>query len=162
QVDIYVSTMEVAHVTPLHAPLPWRFSMPNEDASIRQDDLIENSVQRQVMPVEETVATEQEVGAAFDTEVEHDLTIWSREYLEPYLDSNDQGRISLNEAGLKDLLAASFDRNAQLVRSLRESLDKTTVGTMKERRQGSRDSRDPKSLDGSGSFETAQAEVNSL
>src|SRR6184192_3361777 len=99
----------------------WRYRMPTGDASLRQD-LIENGVERELMPVEEAVAIEQEVDTAFGTKLEHDLTIWPREYLETYLDSDDQGRIPLNDATLQDLLEAAFDRNEQLVHSSRHGL----------------------------------------
>ena len=75
--------------------------MATEDASLRQD-LIENAVQHEVVPIDETIQTEQSLDASFAAELEHDLTIWPREYLETYLDSDDQGRIPLNEATLQD------------------------------------------------------------
>jgi hypothetical protein len=94
--------------------------MATEDASLRQD-LIENAVQHEVVPIGETVPTEQALDASFATELEHDLTIWPREHLETYLNSDDQGRIPLNEATLQDLLEAAFDRSEQLIRSSRHA-----------------------------------------
>src|SRR5205814_8824862 len=95
--------------------------MATKDASLRQD-LIENAVQHEVVPIDETVPTEQSLDASFAAELEHDLKIWPREYLETYLDSDDQGRIPLNEATLQDLLEAAFDRNEQLIHSSRQGL----------------------------------------
>lgn len=96
--------------------------MPTENASLRQD-LIENAVQHEIVQIEEPVATEQALDAAFDTELEHDLTVWPREYLETYLDSDDQGRISVNEARLQDILEAAFDRNEQLAGGFRRTVE---------------------------------------
>src|SRR5436309_14656132 len=105
--------------------------MATEDASLRHD-LIENAVQHEVVPVDEAVPTEQSLDAAFASELEHDLTIWPREYLETYLDSDDQGRIPLNEATLQDLLEAAFDRNEQLIHSSRHDLISETGANFKE------------------------------
>src|SRR5436190_14091029 len=105
--------------------------MATEDASLRQD-LIENAVQHEVVPIEETVPTEPSLDASFAAELEHDLTIWPREYLETYLDSDDQGRIPLNEATLQDLLEAAFDRNEQLIHSSRHSLTSETAANFED------------------------------
>jgi len=96
--------------------------MTTGDASLRYD-LIENAVQHEVAQIEEPVATEQALDAAFDTALEHDLTIWPREYLETYLDSDEQGRIPLNETRLQDLLEAAFDRNEQFAHGFRRSIE---------------------------------------
>src|SRR2546427_4400613 len=102
------------------------YRMATEDASLRQD-LIENAVQHEVVPIDETVPTEQSLDASFAAELEHDLTIWPREYLEPYLDSDDQGRIPLSEATLQDLLETAFDRNEQLIHSSRHLISETAA-----------------------------------
>ena len=136
--------------------------MPTEDASMRQD-LIENSVQHQVMSVEETVVPGQEVGAAFDTEIEHDLAIWPREYLESYLNSDDQGRIPLNEAALQDLLQAAFDRNEQLIHSSRHGLVSESTASFEEQdHSGEQFPQRGKPPDRSESFRAAQAQAHSL
>ncbi|MEO6780879.1 MAG: hypothetical protein ABI196_08175, partial [Bradyrhizobium sp.] len=84
--------------------------MPTQDASLRQD-LIENAVQHEVARIEQTAAAAHKLAAAFDSALEHDLTTWPREYLETSLDSDDKGRIPLNEAALQGLLEGAFDRN---------------------------------------------------
>src|SRR5438067_13590704 len=99
--------------------------MATEDCSLRED-LIKNAVQHEVVPIEETVPTEQSLDPSFAAELEHDLTIWPREYLETYLDSDNQGRIPLNEARLQDLLEAAFDRNEQLIHSSRHGFASNT------------------------------------
>jgi hypothetical protein len=113
--------------------------MPTADASLRQD-LIENAVQHEVVRIETPVATEQALDAAFDTELEHDLTTWPREYLETYLDSDDQGRVPLNEASLQDLLEAAFDRNEQLANGFRRAIEdrgaRTVEGHTKTKESG--------------------------
>src|SRR6266516_1012852 len=105
--------------------------MATEDASLRED-LIENAVQHEVVPIYEAVPAEHSLDESFAAELEHDLTIWPREYLETYLDSDDQGRIPLNEATLQDLLEAAFDRNEQLIRSSRRRLISETGASFKE------------------------------
>src|SRR5437667_10060251 len=105
--------------------------MATEDPSIRQD-LIENAVQHEVVPIDETVPTEQSLDAPFVAELEHDLTIWPREYLETYLDSDNQGRVPLNEATLQDLLEAAFDHNEQLIHPSRHGLISETAASFDE------------------------------
>src|SRR5438552_18893443 len=100
--------------------------MATEDASLRQD-LIENAVQLEVVPIDETVPTERSLDVSFAAELEYDLTIWPREYLETYLDSDDQGRIPLNETTLQDLLEAAFDRNEELIHSSRHLISETAA-----------------------------------
>ncbi len=131
--------------------------MATEDASLRQD-LIENAVQHEVVPIEETVPTEQSLDASFAAELEHDLTIWPREYLESYLDSDDQGRIPLDEASLQDLLEAAFDRNEQLIHSSRHGLISETVASF----EGEQFPHPGKPPERSESFQAAQAQAHSL
>src|SRR5438876_8930111 len=116
--------------------------MATEDASLRQD-LIENAVQHEVVPIEETVPTEQSLDASFAAELEHDLTIWPREYLETYLDSDNQGRVPLNEATLQDLLEAAFDRNEQLIHSSRHGRNSETPAKFEEQDHSSQQSPHP-------------------
>ena len=136
--------------------------MATEDASLRQD-LIENAVQHEVVPIQETVPTEQSLDPSFAAELEHDLTIWPREYLETYLDSDDQGRIPLNEATLQDLLESAFDRNEQLIHSSRHGLiSKTAASFEKQDYSGEQFPRPGKPPERSELFQAAQAQAHSL
>jgi len=134
--------------------------MPTDDASLRQD-LIENGVQRELISVEEAVAIDHE--ATFDGGLKNNLTTWPREYLETFLDSDDQGRIPLNEEGLQDVLEASVDRNEQIVRSFQQQLKETVARRTNERdNPRTPTSSNDKSNEHSGSFEAAQAQANSV
>jgi hypothetical protein len=136
--------------------------MATEDAGLRQD-LIENAVQHELVPIDETAPTEQSLDASFAAELEHDLTIWPHEYLETYLDSDDQGRIPLNEATLQDLLEAAFDRNEQLIRSSRHGLTpKAAVSFEKQDHSDEQFPHPGKPPERSESFQTAQAQAHSL
>jgi hypothetical protein len=136
--------------------------MATEDASLRQD-LIENAVQHEVVPIEEAIPTEQSLDASFAAELEHDLTTWPREYLESYLDSNDQGRIPLNEATLQDLLEAAFDRNEQLIHSSRHSLISETAANFEEQdHAGEQFPYRGKAPERSESFQAAKAQAHSV
>ena len=99
--------------------------MSTQDAGSRQD-LIANGAERELLSIEENLSPPQDVGSAFQSEVEHDLLVWPREYLETYLDRGDDGRIPLNEVQLQDLLEAAFDRDEQLARNVIASLKRTT------------------------------------
>jgi len=136
--------------------------MATEDASLRQD-LIENAVQHEVFPIEEAVPTEQSLDVSFAAELEDDLMVWPREYLETYLDSDDQGRIPLNEAALQDLLEAAFDRNEQLIHSSRHGLiSETGASFEKKNHSGDQFPHQGKPPERSESFQAAQAQAHSL
>jgi hypothetical protein len=136
--------------------------MATEDASLRQD-LIENAVQHEVVPIEESVPAKQSFDTSFAAELEHDLTIWPREYLETYLDSDDQGRIPLNEATLQDLLEAAFDRNVQLIHSSRHGVISETATSFEvQHHSGERFPYPGKPPERSESFQAAQAQAHSL
>jgi hypothetical protein len=136
--------------------------MTTEDASLRQD-LIENAVQHEIVPIDETVPTEQSLDASFSAELEHDLTIWPREYLETHLDSDDQGRIPLNEATLQDLLEAAFDRNEQLIHSSRHGLISEIAASFEEQdHSGEQFPHRGKLPERSESFQAAHAQARSV
>ena len=101
--------------------------MSTQDAGTRQD-LIANGVSREVLSISDDVDAPQNLGSAFESEVEHDLLVWPREYLETYLDRDKNGSIPLNEVQLQDLLEAAFDRAEELARNAVTSLKKTTSG----------------------------------
>jgi len=98
--------------------------MSPRNAGIRQD-LIANGVERELLSIAENVNAPQDLGSAFESEVEHDLIVWPREYLETYLDRDKNGGIPLNEVQLQDLLEAAFDRDEELARNAISSLKRT-------------------------------------
>jgi hypothetical protein len=87
-----------------------------QDAGTRQD-LIENGVERELQSIRGHLGAAQDLGAAAESGLEHDLVVWPREYLESYLDSAVDGTIPLNQAHLQDLLEAAFDRDEELIRN---------------------------------------------
>src|SRR5437660_12919288 len=101
--------------------------MSTQDAGTRQD-LIANGVERELLSITENLDTPQDLGSAFESEVEHDLLVWPREYLETYLDRDKNGSIPLNEVQFQDLLEAAFDRDEELARNAVTSLKRTTSG----------------------------------
>ena len=102
--------------------------MSTQDAGTRQD-LIANGVERELQSIAENVDAPQDLGSAFESEVEHDLVVWPREYLETYLDRDNNGSIPLNQVQLQDLLEATFERDEELARNAATSLKKTTNDT---------------------------------
>lgn len=135
--------------------------MTTEDASFRQD-LIENATQHEVVQIEETVATQQALDAAFDTELEDDLAIWPREHLESYLDSDDKGRIPVNEAALQDVLEAALDRNRQLARGFQHSIGQPGVRAITGRTDTIQSGLESETSGPSESFRAAQAQAKLL
>jgi len=99
--------------------------MSTQDAGTRQD-LIANSVGRELASISENVDAPQDLSSAFESEVEHDLLVWPREYLETYLDRDKNGSIPLNEVQFQDLLEAAFDRDEELARNAVTRLKRTT------------------------------------
>ena len=102
--------------------------MSTQDAGTRQD-LIANAVERELKAITENVDAPQDLSSAFESEVEHDLLVWPREYLETYLDRDKDVGIPVNEVQLQDLLEAAFDRDEELARNAISSLRKTTNET---------------------------------
>lgn len=90
--------------------------MPNRDASLRED-LIANAVEHEMSSLKLMVAPGGTPNSSLNAEVEHDLLVWPREHLEPYLDSDSTGRVPLNEAQLQGALESAFERGEELVRS---------------------------------------------
>jgi hypothetical protein len=101
--------------------------MSTQDAGTRQD-LIANGVERELRSITENLSAPQDVGSAFESEVELDLLVWPREYLETYLDRDQNGCVPLNEVQFQDLLEAAFDRDEELARNAVTSSKRTTSG----------------------------------
>lgn len=113
--------------------------MSTQDAGTRQD-LIANAVGRELRAITENVEAPQDLGSAFESDVEHDLLVWPREYLETYLDRDKNGSVPLNRAQLQDLLEAAFERDDELARNAVTSLKKTTNDTQTQLVQQDRQS----------------------
>src|SRR6202047_957291 len=96
--------------------------MNSNDAAIRQD-LIENSVEHQVSTLTNSAASPGELETLLNSELNHDLIEWPRQYLETYLDSDATGRVPLDAEQLQDVLEAAFDRDATLARDYLEELN---------------------------------------
>jgi hypothetical protein len=91
--------------------------MPSQDASAR-GDLIETAVQHEMTPLQEQLsASEGALDSGLCGQLEHDLLVWPREHLEPYLSSDSTGRVPLNEAHLQGMLESAFERSEELLRS---------------------------------------------
>jgi hypothetical protein len=96
--------------------------MPNNNAASRQD-AINNSVDREVFTLANSTASPEELEILLTSELDHDLIVWPRQYLETYLDSDATGRVPLDSEQLQDVLEAAFDRDAALARGYLEELN---------------------------------------
>ena len=96
--------------------------MNSNNAAVRQD-LIENSVDHQVSTFTDSAASPAELETLLNSELDHDLIEWPRQYLETYLDSDATGRVPLNSEQLQDVLEAAFDRDATIARDYLEELN---------------------------------------
>jgi len=77
-----------------------------------RQDVIQNAVSRQIQELEETEDSLANLASLFNSN--HDLITWPRQYLEPYLDSDESGRVPLSAEQLQDVLEAAFDRDEAL------------------------------------------------
>jgi len=80
--------------------------MNTNNAATRQD-LIENSVDRQISTLTNSAASPEQLETLLNSELDHDLIEWPRQYLETYLDSDATGRVPLNPEQLQDVLEAA-------------------------------------------------------
>ena len=67
-----------------------------------REDLIQNAVNHQTKELEENGLSPGTLEALFNSELNHDLLIWPRQYLETYLDSDESGRVPLTPEQLQD------------------------------------------------------------
>ncbi len=95
--------------------------MNTNNAATRQD-LIENSVDRQISTLTNSAASPEQLETLLNSELDHDLIEWPRQYLETYLDSDATGRVPLNSEQLQDVLEAAFDRDGTTARDYLEAL----------------------------------------
>ena len=96
--------------------------MNSNNAAIRQD-VIENSVDHQISKLANFAASPKQLETLLNSELDHDLIQWPRQYLETYLDSDASGRVPLNNEQLQDVLEAAFDRDATLASDYLEELN---------------------------------------
>jgi hypothetical protein len=90
--------------------------MATNDASTRLD-VISNAVQREIRSVRGVPSSTNTPESGLDEKLEHDPLVWTREHLEPYLDSDRNGRVPANDAALQSALDSAFARSQELLRS---------------------------------------------
>src|SRR5260370_42041331 len=95
--------------------------MKTNNAATRQD-LIEISVDHQISTLTNSAASPEQLETVLNSELDHDLIEWPRQYLETYLDSDPTGRVPLNSEQLQDVLEAAFDRDGTTARDYLEEL----------------------------------------
>ena len=96
--------------------------MKSNNAATRQD-VVMNSVDHQISGLANSAPSTGQLETLLDSELDHDLIAWPRQYLETYLDSDATGRVPLDAEQLQDILAAAFDRDAALARDYLEELN---------------------------------------
>jgi len=79
-----------------------------------REDVVQNAVNRQIQELEESAPLPAALEALFNSELNHDLLTWPRQYLEAYLDSDESGRVPLSPEQLQDVLEAAFERDEAL------------------------------------------------
>lgn len=77
-------------------------------------DVIQNAVNHQVQAMEDGSPSAGALETLFNSELNHDLITWPRQYLEAYLDSDESGRVPLTPEELQDVLEAAFERDEAL------------------------------------------------
>ena len=87
--------------------------MDHPNTPFRQD-VIQNAVNHQIQELEDSASSPAALESLFNSELNHDLVIWPRRYLEAYLDSDESGRVPLNPEQLQDVLEAAFERDEAL------------------------------------------------
>jgi hypothetical protein len=76
--------------------------------ALRQD-IIQNAVNHQIQELESGAASPAALETVFNSELNHDLITWPRQYLEAFLDSDESGRVPLTPEQLQDVLEAAFE-----------------------------------------------------
>src|SRR5260370_32477633 len=84
---------------------------PNTDLS---QDVIQNAVNHQIQDLEDSAPSPAALNTTLNSELNHDLITWPRQYLEAYLDSDESGRVPLSAEQLQDVLEAAFERDEAL------------------------------------------------
>src|SRR6266478_1700025 len=91
-----------------------RGSPMNAPNAALREDVIQNAVNHQIQELEEDAASPAALDTVFNSELNHDLVTWPRQYLEPFLDSDESGRVPLTPEQLQDVLEAAFERDEAL------------------------------------------------
>src|SRR5215472_3206610 len=79
-----------------------------------RQDVIQNAVNHEIEELEERAPSSARLKSLFNSELNHDLITWPRQYLEAYLDSDESGRVPLSPEQLQDVLEAAFQRDEAL------------------------------------------------
>jgi hypothetical protein len=87
--------------------------MQSPNAAIRED-VVQNAVNHQIQELEKDATSPAALDTLFNSELNHDLISWPRQYLEAYLDSDESGRVPLTPEQLQDVLEAAFERDEAL------------------------------------------------
>jgi len=87
--------------------------MKNADRILRQD-VVQNAVNHQTQAIEQRASSPAALEALFNSELDHDLLTWPRQYLESYLGSDESGRVPLSPEQLQNVLEAAFERDEAL------------------------------------------------
>jgi len=87
--------------------------MKHTNTVLRQD-VVQNAVNHQIQELDESAPTQPALNTLFNSELNHDLITWPRQYLEVYLDSDESGRVPLTPEQLQDVLEAAFARDEAL------------------------------------------------
>ena len=77
--------------------------MDRKDAATREDVIV-NSVNHEIFTLANSAAYPGQVETLLASELDHDLIAWPRQYLETYLDSDETGRVPLDQEQLQDVL----------------------------------------------------------
>jgi hypothetical protein len=87
--------------------------MEDPNTALRQD-VIQNAVNHQMQELEASASSPTALDTVFNSELDHDLITWPRQYLEAFLDSDESGRVPLTPEQLQDVLEAAFERDEAL------------------------------------------------
>jgi hypothetical protein len=85
-----------------------------EPNTVIRQDVIQNTVNHQTEELEARAFSQANLASLFNSELNPDRIGWSRQYLEPYLDSDESGPVPLSPEQLQDILEAAFDRDEAL------------------------------------------------
>jgi len=94
----------------------------NEKNAATRQDVIANSVDHEIFTLANSAVSLEQMETLLAAELDHDILVWPRQYLETYLDSDVTGRVPLDAEQLQDLLEAAFDRDVALALEYLEEL----------------------------------------
>jgi len=94
----------------------------NDKNAATRDDVIPNLVDHEIFTLANSAVSPEQMETLLAAELDHDVLVWPRQYLETYLDSDATGRVPLDAEQLQDLLEAAFDCDAALALEYLEEL----------------------------------------